>query len=105
MRSVTIALIFLFANLIGLGLGPLALGVLSDLLNPAFGQESLRYALALSCSGTLWVAVHFWKTANTIEEDIRQVESAAGSVETEATTIETDTPKLNNASSWSLGKS
>ena len=103
-RSVTIALIFLFANLIGLGLGPLAVGVLSDLLNPMFGQESLRYTLALSSSGTLWVAVHYWKAANTIEDDIRHVESAAEAIETEATAFKAYPPKLSNAGSWNLGK-
>lgn len=83
MRSVAIALIFMVANLIGFGLGPLALGVLSDLLNPTFGQESLRYALALFCPGGLWVAVHYWKAANTIEDDIRLVELGEKSIKTQ----------------------
>lgn len=75
MRSVAIALIYMFANLIGFGLGPFLLGVLSDLLNPTYGQESLRYALVIFCPGGLWVAFHYWKAANTIEEDIRTAES------------------------------
>lgn len=78
MRSVTIALVFLFANLIGFGLGPLALGFLSDVLNPTFGQESLRYALALFCPGVFWVAVHYWKAGNTIEADINAMELGLG---------------------------
>lgn len=75
MRSVTVALIFLCANLIGFGLGPLALGVLSDLLNPLFGQDSLRYALVLFSPGVFWVAFHYWKAGNTIEAEIAQTES------------------------------
>ena len=75
MRSTAVALIFLFANLIGFGLGPLILGVVSDLLHPAFGYESLRYALVLFCPGTLWVAVHYWRAGNTIEKDIGTVQS------------------------------
>ena len=74
MRSVTLALIFLFANLIGLGFGPLVVGALSDLLAPAFGQESLRYALAAFAPGLAWVAIFYWKASNTIEADIRAVE-------------------------------
>lgn len=97
MRSVTLALIFLFANLIGFGLGPLVIGVLSDFLNPAFGKESLRYTLALSTSMSLWAAFHYWKAAKTIEDDIRLVESAARSLETEAGVLEAGTSKLNNA--------
>jgi len=83
MRSVAVALIFLFANLIGFGLGPLAMGILSDLLNPIFGQESLRYALVLFSPGGLWVAFHYWKAANTIEDDIRRVELEVKSKEGE----------------------
>ena len=82
MRSVTLALIFLLANLIGLGFGPLVVGALSDLLAPAFGQESLRYALAAFAPGLAWVAIFYWKAANTIEADIRAIEpkvSAAAS--------------------------
>jgi len=77
MRSVAIALVFLLANLIGLGLGPIAAGVLSDLLAPKFGQESLRYASVLLSPGFLWAAYYYWKASNTIEADIRRVESAA----------------------------
>jgi len=81
MRSVSVALIFMFANLIGFGLGPLFLGVLSDFMNPIFGQESLRYALAVFCPGSLWVAVHYWKAADTVESDINKNESEESSTE------------------------
>lgn len=72
-RSVTIAIVFLLANLIGLGFGPLTVGIFSDLLNPAFGDDSLRYALALLAPGSLWAACHFWHAGKMIEEDIRSV--------------------------------
>lgn len=74
MRSVAIALLFLLANLIGLGLGPVAVGILSDLLTARFGSESLRYTLALFSPGYVLVALCYWKAATTIEQDIRQVE-------------------------------
>lgn len=77
MRSIAVAITFMFANLIGFGLGPLALGVISDLLNPMLGHDSLRYALAMFSPGLLWVAYLFWKIADTIEEDIRLVEIEA----------------------------
>ena len=98
MRSVAIALLFLLANLIGLGLGPIAAGVLSDLLTPMFAQESLRYSLMVLSPGYLWVAYYYWKASNTIEADISKVELAAESIETQASTFETNTPDLNNAS-------
>ena len=73
MRSVAMALVFLFANLIGLGLGPFVLGYLSDLLNPAFGKESLRYALVAFCPGVIWVSIYYWRAGETIEADINNV--------------------------------
>lgn len=69
-RSVSMALTFMFGNLIGLGLGPLALGFTSDILNPNFGQDSLRYALALSCLGGFVSAYLYWKAGDSVEDDI-----------------------------------
>ena len=60
LRALSISIIYLMANLIGLGLGPLTAGALSDALRPArFGEESLRYALLLLCPGYLWGAWHW----------------------------------------------
>ena len=39
------AMIYFVLNIIGLGLGPLTVGVLSDMLAPTAGDESLRWAL------------------------------------------------------------
>jgi len=41
------ALQTIISTLLGIGLGPLLAGLLSDALQPAFGIESLRYALLL----------------------------------------------------------
>ncbi|WP_150303734.1 spinster family MFS transporter [Pseudomonas saliphila] len=46
-RATAIALQTIFSTLLGVGLGPLVTGVLSDALLPRFGDESLRYALVL----------------------------------------------------------
>jgi MFS family permease len=45
LRAMWAALTLLVTNLIGLGLGPLAVGKLSDLLMPVYGEDSLRYAM------------------------------------------------------------
>jgi MFS family permease len=70
MRATSIALIYLFSNLIGLGLGPLTAGALSDALRPFFGDESLRYALLVLCPGFLWAAWHLWRASRTVMEDL-----------------------------------
>ncbi|MGX4675858.1 spinster family MFS transporter [SAR92 clade bacterium H246] len=77
MRSVALAIIFLMANLIGFGLGPIAVGVLSDRFNPSFGQESLRYAMLVFSPGLLWAAYHFWRVSFSIEQDIKMAEEVA----------------------------
>jgi MFS family permease len=45
MRARATALTLLLTNLLGGGLGPFIVGELSDTLRPAFGEDSLRYAL------------------------------------------------------------
>jgi MFS family permease len=47
-RALASAILFLVLNLIGLGIGPLAIGYLSDLLAPTYGVESLRYAFCFT---------------------------------------------------------
>jgi MFS transporter, Spinster family, sphingosine-1-phosphate transporter len=71
MRAMSIALVYLFANLIGLGLGPWAAGALSDSLRPWAGEESLRYALLLLCPGFVWSAWHLWCASRTVVPEIR----------------------------------
>lgn len=44
-RSVAVAILMVCINVIGLGGGPLFVGWLSDVLHPAYGDESLRVAM------------------------------------------------------------
>jgi predicted MFS family arabinose efflux permease len=47
MRALTSAILFFALNLVGLGFGPLVVGIISDLLKPTLGIESLRWALSV----------------------------------------------------------
>ncbi|OEY67958.1 arabinose ABC transporter permease [Marinobacter sp. X15-166B] len=49
------ALLFMGNTLLGVGLGPLLVGLLSDYFSPSLGGEALRYALAI-CIGLLAVS-------------------------------------------------
>lgn len=75
MRATTLAVVMLFANLIGMGIGPQVVGVLSDWLQPALGSDSLRYAMLLMSFVALSSAWHFWKVSATVAEDLRRVRS------------------------------
>lgn len=61
LRALWAAITLLVINLIGLGIGPTLIGVLSDLLQPRFGEESLRYALLIVALGTPWAIFHYWR--------------------------------------------
>jgi MFS transporter, Spinster family, sphingosine-1-phosphate transporter len=76
MRAMSIAIVYLFANLIGLGLGPLTAGALSDALRPVAGEESLRYALLALCPGYLWGAWHISRAGNTVAADLEGIRHA-----------------------------
>ena len=49
-RSVAVALLMVFINVIGLGLGPTFVGWLSDMLSATAGQESLRLSMQIVLS-------------------------------------------------------
>ena len=70
MRAVSFALVFLVANLIGMGLGPLAVGMMSDTLRHWAGEESLRYALLALSPGYLWAAWHAWEASKSVSDDV-----------------------------------
>jgi MFS family permease len=70
MRAVAIALVYLFANLVGMGFGPWVAGLLSDALRPWFGQESLRYALVALSPGYFWVAWHLWAAGGFVTHEM-----------------------------------
>jgi MFS family permease len=63
MRASASAIMLLFLNLIGLGCGPQAVGILSDLFQSSFGDESLRYALLLAKVMSVIAAWLYWSAA------------------------------------------
>jgi MFS transporter, Spinster family, sphingosine-1-phosphate transporter len=80
MRAMSLAIIYFFANLIGFGLGPLVVGVLSDALRPHFGLDSLRYALVAVCPGYLWAAWHLWRAGRFVEDEIAGLTASSDAV-------------------------
>jgi MFS family permease len=63
LRAVAASLVVFGQNLIGLGLGPLAFGMLSDALQPVAGTDSVRWVLY----GAAWLglipAFFFWRAS------------------------------------------
>jgi MFS family permease len=61
-RGLVSSLLLASSGLIGTGLAPFIVGVLSDLLTPAFGAEGLRYALLAMIPTPLIATALIWRT-------------------------------------------
>jgi len=79
LRAFTSSLMVFVINLIGLGLGPQAVGLLNDALGARFGAEAIRWSLCTVALANLWAAGHWVWAARTLREDLsfRQTRSAA----------------------------
>ncbi len=62
-RSRAAAVLMLALTFVGLGLGPLAIGMASDALAGMAGTDALRYALLIAPLMNLWAAAHFFAAA------------------------------------------
>src|SRR5262245_1537845 len=71
MRALVSAILLFIINLVGLGLGPQVVGVVSDQLKPELGVESVRYALLIVvASGAAWSTLHYALAARTLRADL-----------------------------------
>jgi len=69
-RALASAVFFLILNLIGMGLGPLSIGYISDLLSTDYGVESLRYAFMFSfIPGTISIIL-FYLASRTYKHEV-----------------------------------
>lgn len=69
MRAVAAAILLFSINMIGMGLGPQLVGILSDLLSSEYGRDSLRYALLSLSFMNLWCAYHLYRAGTTLKQD------------------------------------
>ncbi|ARN75656.1 spinster family MFS transporter [Oceanicoccus sagamiensis] len=74
MRATGSAVFYFILNIIGLGLGPYSVGLLSDYLQIDYGVDGLRYAMMiLICSAWLWSTVHYYWASKTLKQDLARV--------------------------------
>jgi predicted MFS family arabinose efflux permease len=69
MRSTVSALFLFINNLIGIGLGTLLIGALSDALTAQFGDEALRYSILAGTGFYVIAAILFALAARTLPKD------------------------------------
>jgi MFS family permease len=79
LRAFTSAILALAVNIVGLGLGPLVTGMLSDLFATRYGlgADSLRYAIAASALPALWGAVHFIRAGHYLRHELANASGVA----------------------------
>ena len=71
MRAMSSAVLFFVLNIIGMGIGPVAVGWVSDQLQPTFGNESIRYSLmSIVFIFNIWCVFHYWMAGRTVDEDL-----------------------------------
>lgn len=69
-RAIAAASLLFFQNLIGLGLGPLFFGMLSDWLQPVYGADSVRYVLYGAAVLGLVPAFFFWRCSLHLDAEL-----------------------------------
>lgn len=72
MRAVAASLLLSSKAIIGMGLGPLLVGLVSDALAPTVGTQSLRMGLVLVPVFNLWAVAHFFIGARYLREDLQR---------------------------------
>ncbi|MDZ4869889.1 MAG: MFS transporter [Alphaproteobacteria bacterium] len=77
MRTVASALFLFIINLIGMGLGSVVIGGMSDALTPQYGQDALRYTLLIVMVFNVWAAYHFWRAGRYMEADLKRALDAS----------------------------
>ena len=69
MRAVGAAISLFILNIIGLGLGPLSVGMISDATFDTAGINSVRNGLLAMIGVMIWGALHEWRVGNLLSRD------------------------------------
>lgn len=77
-RAVAASIFLMIFNLVGLGLGPLSVGLLSDMYKPNLGEESLRWAMITSLLLGVVGIMFYLRAAGSIAADIRGPQQQQG---------------------------
>jgi predicted MFS family arabinose efflux permease len=71
-RALASAVLLFCQNLIGLGLGPLLFGMLSEYLKPTHGENSVQWVLYCASLLSLLPAFFFWRCSLRLDEELDQ---------------------------------
>jgi MFS family permease len=72
MRATSASVLLFIQTIIGLTIGPLLVGVFSDLLAPSSGAASLRYSMVIVGLANIWAALHYFLGARNYRADLAE---------------------------------
>ena len=72
-RALSSSVLFFVLNIIGLGLGPLTVGAVSDALMPSLGADSIRWAIMSTAVAAFIGAGFYFNAARYVRDDLRSV--------------------------------
>jgi predicted MFS family arabinose efflux permease len=76
MRGVSMSVLVVLINLVGVGVGPTVAGILSDLFAARFGAESVRWAMVCVMLASLPAVLLFLRASVTVRADLARVDEA-----------------------------
>lgn len=74
MRGTSISVLVVLLNLIGVGVGPTAAGMLSDVFAARFGADSVRWAMVCVLTLNLPAVWMFWRASASIAPDLERAD-------------------------------
>jgi MFS family permease len=72
MRAFAAATIFMIGTIFGSGVGPLAIGVINDHLDPTYGSLSIRYSLLIVPLMSMLAALFYYWASRHVKEDLQK---------------------------------
>jgi len=71
MRAFASGILFFVLNIIGLGFGPLVIGIASDQFTPTYGQDALKYALMITFITGAIATTLFYLSSRYYKQDLK----------------------------------
>jgi MFS family permease len=78
MRVRTSAILLFILNILGLGVSAPVVGKISDLLEPTFGPDALRYALMINLVTGFLGVLCYWRASRTLPQDLTRALEVEG---------------------------
>ena len=76
-RAMASAVNLFIVNMIGLGLGPLLIGIFNDLWAAEYGESAIRYSMLLAVTVGWFSSAAFWMASRHLPEDLQAARDAA----------------------------